>query len=435
MRELQNLDHEKWLLGAMMIDNRIIESPEVNEDLFSSQYHRAICKAIRSLHSRGTNADLMTVADEVKAAMSRGNFEPWHTKHDITYIASLTSLPSVANKTHYLESLKAASILRKLADLGTSIGAMVTDPVLEPQNIVQSIEQSLTALVTQSGSGYDLVANRLVRTMEQIKAAHERKGKIPGVTTGFELLDTMTGGFMPQEVTIIGGRPGTGKTAIALEMIIAACNEGRRVGLFSAEMSTESIIKRMVSNIGFVNSYALRTGNITTSDMQSIFEAFNKLKAMGVYVNDTPNIPLVSLISEARKMRRAEGVEIIFVDYLGLVGNEEKNVPRHEQVAGISKMLKQLSRELDIPFVVLSQVTRETHGKRPTMADLRDSGAVEQDADQIMLLFSQGWLDDKKTKIKVKAIVEKNRNGATGDVDMVFTPAVYRYNQAEVVDD
>jgi len=271
-------------------------------------------------------------------------------------------------------------------------------------------------------------------TLDQIEQAYKNKGKIPGVPTGFDLMDTMTGGFMRQEVTVIGGRPGTGKTAIALEMIISACNAGKRVGLFSAEMSTESIIKRMISNIGYVNSYAIRSGNLQSSDMQSIKEAYDKLKTMGIYVNDTPNIPLVNLISESRKMVRAEGVDIIYVDYLGLVNNDAKNVPRHEQVAGISKTLKQLSRELNIPVVVLSQVTRETHGKRPTMADLRDSGAVEQDADQIMLLFSQGWADEKKTRIKVTAILEKNRNGATGDINMIFTPAVYRYNQEAKID-
>jgi replicative DNA helicase len=241
----------------------------------------------------------------------------------------------------------------------------------------------------------------------------------------------MTNGWQNQDYIVIGARPSTGKTAGMLNSATAALRAGKKVGIFSAEMNTRSILLRMVSDWGNIDSKKLRSGFMGSTDALQVGETAQQIGKTGLFINDTPNISFQALVSDARRMVRKEKVEIIFIDYMGLIVNEKNNLKRHEQVSEISRNLKGLARELNIPIVVLSQLTRESHGSKPTIADLRESGSIEQDADLIILLQDLGYTDDSETCKKIKWIVGKQRNGQTGDISMIFKGAYMRMKESE----
>jgi replicative DNA helicase len=271
----------------------------------------------------------------------------------------------------------------------------------------------------------------MVEAIAEIEAAYRSKGALLGVPTGFPALDDKTNGWQKQALIIIGARPGAGKTSIALNMATAAVRKGVPVGIFSAEMSGPAIVKRLIADWGQVEYKRIQSGVMGGGDMAKIYQAFQDLADHTIRMNDRPGIALPDLVADARMMRRRDKVGILFIDYLSLVSNDRRDIPRHEQVAEISRTLKTLARELDIPVVVLSQLTREAQGERPKLSQLRDSGAVEQDADMVILLHNMGWTDDARTHVKINLIVEKNRNGATGDVPMIFRPAMMRFAEVE----
>jgi replicative DNA helicase len=216
-----------------------------------------------------------------------------------------------------------------------------------------------------------------------------------------------------------------------LNMASAALRSGKKVGIFSAEMNVESLIMRMLSDWANVDSNNMRSGFISNSQILAICDAGQRIAQTGLFINDTANIQFPALVSDARRMKRKEGVDIIFIDYMGLIVNEKNNLKRHEQVSEISRNLKGLARELDIPIVVLSQLTRESHGGKPTIADLRESGSLEQDADIIILLQDMGFTDEDKNCKKIKWIIGKQRNGAIGEISMIFKGNFMRMRQSE----
>jgi replicative DNA helicase len=280
-------------------------------------------------------------------------------------------------------------------------------------------------------NGYGHVSDSVPDVLKHIELNCKRRGQLSGIPTGFPQLDEMTNGWQNQDYIVIGARPSVGKTAGMLNSISAALRAKKKVGLFSAEMNVRSILMRMISDWANVDSTKLRSGFIANTDVMRIAEVCQEIGKTGLFVNDTPNIPFAQLVSDARRMKRKEGVEIIFIDYMGLITNEKNNLKRFEQVSEISRNLKGLARELDIPIVVLSQLTRESQGSKPTIADLRESGSIEQDADLIILLRDMGFTDDSKTCKKIQWIVGKQRNGATGDISMIFKGAFMRMKESE----
>ena len=255
-----------------------------------------------------------------------------------------------------------------------------------------------------------------------------------GVPSGFDALDNLTSGFQDSELTILGARPSIGKTALALSMAanIAVTN---RVpcGFFTLEMSDISLTMRILSAESRINSSTLRTGLTRPADFSKLTEAAGRIYDAPLIFQDTPNIPLLDLRSLARKMVNKYQVKIIFIDYIGLITPEDSRPPRYEQISAISRSLKALARELNIPLVALSQVGRQTEGKAPTLADLRDSGALEQDADVVLFLHRDRILDsddeprDNMGGVKTELIVAKQRNGPTDTVPVTFIPHFTRF--------
>jgi replicative DNA helicase len=237
-------------------------------------------------------------------------------------------------------------------------------------------------------------------------------------------------GMQKQDYIIIGARPSQGKTALALTMINAACKAGKSVGFFSAEMGILSILRRLASLEGSIEADKMRSGWFTPTDFASLRNVCDYLNEAKLYINETPNISLRALVSEAQKMKRNENIDIIFLDYISLVKNNSSK-PRHEQIAEISVEMKGLARSLDIPIVVLSQLRREAQGQKPQLNDLRESGQIEQDADLVCLLHNEGIHNGNPDILKYQLLVEKARNYATKTIDMLFYKKYTRFIELE----
>jgi len=404
-------EYESSLLGAILFDNKILDEYNITPQLFSTYFCKQVYHWIQQARARGAVADIREVALMMpdKAAL----------------VAQLTDKANMCNIKSYVDILSEAARMRGLIAMARHIGNMATDEASYSE-ISEYVDKELLKINEFRDNGYSHVSSALPDIIKHIEFLTKNKGQLTGIPTGFSTLDEMTNGWQCQDYIVIGARPSVGKTAGMLNSVSAALRVGKKVGLFSAEMNTRSILLRMISDMGNVNSSKLRSGFITSSDINKISEVCQDISKSGLFINDTPNIPFGQLVSDARRMKRKEGVDIIFIDYMGLITNEKANLKRHEQVSEISRSLKGLARELNIPMVVLSQLTRDSHGGKPTIADLRESGSIEQDADMIILLQDMGYTDDSETCKKVKWIVGKQRNGATGEISMIFKGAYMR---------
>lgn len=416
--KLENHEYEKALLGCILLDNRILEEYQIARNYFDHKDCMAVFDEIQKTVGR------KAVANIVELGLMRPDLAG--------FIAELTSqVPSAANAEFYVVELSELARRRGIAKLAREIAHRATSDE-NTGSIFEYIDQALVQIADLRQVGYQKVAGYMLDVTAALEGYYKNQGKLSGIATGFPALDAKTNGWQKQNLIIIGARPGTGKTSIALNLSSAALRDGKTVGFFSAEMSAQSIIMRIIADWGPVQYGNMMRGTMSQAEYTSLHEAARKLYECNMFINDAPAISLYELVSEARKMKRRENVDVIFVDYLSLVSNERKDMPRHEQVAQISKTLKALARELDIPVIVLSQLTREAQGERPKLSQLRDSGAVEQDADIVILLHNQGWIDERvKDKIRINLIIEKNRNGQVGDVPMVFTPSWMRFNEQQ----
>jgi replicative DNA helicase len=341
-------------------------------------------------------------------------------------------------------------------ELSGKLQEEIFDESQEIANVLDESERKLSDLQASSGTFTEkyqessILVNKTVdRLMERAK-----HGNIDGVKTGFIQLDEMTGGFQPAEFIVIGARPSVGKTAFAISMAVdIAIKRKIPTGFFSAEMTSMAIMERILAAEARVDSKRIRSAILRSQDMVNIVDAASRIYEGKLYIQDTPNIKLLDLRSQARRMKREKDIKILFIDYISLINPESKaNVPRHEQVAEISRSLKSLSRELQIPIVALSQVSRDAEGKEPNLANLRESGSVEQDADVVILLHRDRLADlsgnDKEGRNgnsnqqapqtiqgfpvqETKVILAKQRNGETGVITMGFQNQLVRFVDME----
>jgi replicative DNA helicase len=415
MKKFDQPEYEQSLLGAILFDNRILDEYEITASLLSNSFGKQVFHWVQQARARGVVADVREVALMMPKEAGQ--------------VAELTDHANMANVRHYVNTLKESARMRGLMAMARQVGSMAADDMTYDQ-ISEFIDKTLLEIDGMRENGYSHVSDSVPDVLKHIELSCQNRWKLSGIPTGFGKLDEMTNGWQDQDYIVVGARPSVGKTAGALNCISAALRAGHKVGLFSAEMNTRSILLRMISDWGNVDSTKLRSGFIGNADIMRIGEVCQELAKSGLFVNDTPNIPFSQLVSDARRMRRKDGVNIIFIDYMGLITNEKNNLKRYEQVSEISRGLKGLARELDIPIVVLSQLTRESQGNKPTIADLRESGSIEQDADIIILLRDMGYTDDTQSCKKIQWIVGKQRNGATGDISMIFKGAFMRMRES-----
>jgi replicative DNA helicase len=427
-----NGEAELASLGAMLLDEDAI--PTVFQYLrpedFYSNANRRVYGAILNLFNRGLKADIITVTEELRRA---GELD---LSGGPSYVASLTNVvPSSANVDYYAKIVRDCSLRRSLIRVAGEASAKSFDESLESRIVLEETQQKIFDLSTDRNTlSFKSAKDIIPRAIETIEKLYHNMGAYTGVPTGFDDLDSMTSGFQAAELVIIGARPSVGKTALALtmatHMAISERDGKRRIptAFFTLEMSDMALMQRLISSEANIDSNKIRAGLLKPGDFHSLMEAAGRIYEAPLYIVDMPNMKLLDLRAQARRLRAQQKVEIIFIDYLTLISSDNYNLPRHEQIAEISRSLKSLARELNIPIVALSQVRRDAEGKRPNLSDIRESGSIEQDADVVMFLHRERETDKKAdqqenpNKANTELIIAKQRNGPIGTVEIMFLP-------------
>ena len=430
-----NTEAEVATLGAILLDpdslSRVLSLLRA-EDFYRAAHSR-IYEAILLLWEKNEPIDLITVTEALKSA---GNLE---IGGGAVYVSSLTSsVPTSANIEYYARIVHETSVRRRLLSVAQQIVADAFGDSGESREIVEEAERRIFDLSEgQHAGGYKQAKDIVKQTVEAIEKLYRTKEDYTGIPSGFPALDKMLSGFQDSEFIIIGARPSVGKTALALTMASnMAIHRKIPVGFFSLEMSDMAIMQRLIASEARIASQKIRTGMLRPADFKSLTDAAGMIYDAPLWISDTPGMRLLDLRAQARRMRAQLSVRIIFVDYISLINNEHADLPRHEQIAEISRSFKALARELGIPIVALSQVTRDVEGKRPTLASIRESGSIEQDADVVMFLHrNRGESSedpDHANNVETELIVAKQRNGPVGTVRIAFVP---KYTRFESLDD
>lgn len=423
----QNIEAEQATLGAMLLDWSSVPDviTKLTADRFYSFQHQVIFEGIRSLANQSIHGDMLTLVNELTKL---GKLEQ---AGGTGYIASLTdTVPTSSNVTHYVDIVLDCATRRDLIRLSSELKAHALDETKDGKSILQTAEKKIFDMNFNSGTSCLHMMSDIIRdTITLIDMRYKNNEELTGIPSGIAQLDAMTSGFQNSELIIIGARPSIGKTAFALSMMqTIAIEKNIPCGFFSLEMSYQSIGQRLLAQVARVQSNKLRNGRLNIADFQKLQDAAGKCFNSPLYIVDTPNMQLMELKSMARQMAENQGVKIIFIDYIGLITTENPNAPVYETVSEISKSLKALARELNIPIVALCQVARAAEGEEPTLAQLRGSGSIEQDADVVLFLHRDRKIMEEKNPVQeAKCIVAKQRNGATGDVEMIFFPSFTKF--------
>lgn len=426
-----NLEAEKATLGALLLDwssvNEVVQ--HLRADNFYLPQHQVIFESLMHLFSAGTRGDILTLIDDLTKS---GNLEK---AGGAAYISSLTDVvPTSANIDYYANIVRDESTRRSLITLSQEIKAESFDETKECRSILEDTEQKIFQLNDGNQTSKVLAMTDIMPgTIKMIDTRYKNKSAFSGIPSGITELDSMTSGFQNSEMIIVGARPSMGKTALALSMMQhIAIEKEIPCGFFSLEMSGLQIGQRLVSQVARVSGKKIRNGMLKLDDFKKIQDAAGIIYNSPLYIVDVPNMKLLDLRAMARRMKVNQKVQIIFIDYIGLITSENPDQPMYEQQSAISKSLKALARELDIPVIVLCQVARQAEGDEPNLAQLRGSGSIEQDADVVMFIHGNRK-ENKETNEgydpvqQRKIIVAKQRNGPIGDVDVQFLSSYTKF--------
>ena len=428
-----DVEAERAVLGAILLDSEALR--EVLELLlaedFYSKSNALIYSAIKDLSGEGTEVDIVSIGQKLKLD------KILDTVGGHSYIAGLTeSVLSGANASYFANIIKDFSVRRQLLRISAKISTDSYDTTSECRDVIDNAEGALFQITNSTVSPPQLAQKIALDTFNAIERRATNKEAIQGVSTGFNGLDEILGGFHPSEFIVIGARPSVGKTALTISMIssITIHNHVPTV-FFSLEMTSMTIMQRLLSKEARIDATKIRKGTLRTADLTTLRDAIEPIYSSQFWIIDTPHLQMFDLRTLSRRLVRDHQVRIIFIDYLTLITADSLDLPRHEQVASISRSLKAMAHELDIPVVVLSQVTRDTEGRRPTLATIRESGSIEQDADVVIFLHREetNYDDDQhQDAIPVKVIVAKQRNGPVGSVELQFIPRFVSFEQTSV---
>ncbi len=426
-----NSEAEQATLGALLLDWGAVSTvlSYLRPDRFYSLQNQVIFEAMLSLFNKGQQGDILSLAEELR---STGKLD---SAGGVAYISSLTDqVPTSSNVDYYAKIVRDQSIRRELIKLSSNVISAAHDETKESRAVLEEAQNKIFALTDLDQTQNIVTMQELIpNTINVIEKHYKNRDAYTGIPSGFTDLDSMTSGFQNSELIIIGARPSMGKTAMALSMAqFMAVQHKIPVGFFSLEMSYQQIGQRLLSQEARIHAGKLRSGMLKIDDFTKLQEAAGRCYEAPLYIVDTPNIKLLDLRAMARRMRSIHDVKIIFIDYITLVTSENTAVPRHEQIAEISRSLKSLARELDIPIVALSQVKRDSEGREPNLADLRESGSIEQDADVVMFIHRDRVSSDDGLPLDAKIILSKQRNGPVGSVNLVFIPQYTKFeNKAD----
>jgi replicative DNA helicase len=432
----QNLEAELSVLGGLLLDNEMFHEvvPILKVEDFYRDSHQVIYRAMRDLYDLNKAIDAITLIDELTR---RGEFEK--AGGDETIRKALEETPSAANAKYHAQIVKQMAVSRALIEGANQILRDGYSKSFTADELLQSAERRIYAIAEEQAKGETIeIKDVIVEAMNRISARAEDRHAVTGVGTGFFDLDAVTNGFQGNQLIIIAGRPSMGKTAIALNICEHVICELRLAVLFvSLEMGEIELVDRLLSSRARVDGYKLRTGKgLGQQDMVQLGKAYNELHSAQLFIDSTPARNMLQITANARRLKLRQNVGLIVVDYIQLIDSEESRDSRQEQIAKISRRLKQLARELKIPVIALSQLNRAVENRedrRPRMADLRESGAIEQDADLVLLLHRPEYYDANDQPGVAELIIAKNRAGATDTVKLQFTKNLTRFENLSQV--
>lgn len=420
-----DIEAERAVLGALLLNWGAMGDVigKLRPERFYSLQNQVIFEALTELFSHNIQGDTLTLVDQLR---KNNKLEQ---AGGTAYIASLTdTVPSSANIEYYADIVLDRATRRDLIKISSELKAESFELGRESTALLDTAEQRIFALAERNETTVIHDArNIMIKEIEIIDARYNSKNQFTGVPTGFGKLDSYTSGFQNSELIIIGARPSIGKTALALSMMQnIALEKNIPCGFFSLEMPYESIGMRILSQESRVPMHKMRSGMLKYEDVKKIQDAAGRWFEAPLYTVDTPNMKLLELRAMARRMVKNHKVKIIFIDYIGLITTENPNAPVYDQMSEVSKSLKALARELEIPIVALCQVARAAEGEPPNLAQLRGSGSIEQDADVVMFLHRERLKEETPVQ-EATLILAKQRNGATGDIKISFIPAYSKF--------
>ena len=421
----QNIEAEESILGGILIENEAINrvTEILDADDFYRDAHRKIFNALINLSERDEPADLITLTNELRKT------DQLDSIGGASYLTSLIdSVPTAANIEYYAKIVKEKAILRKLIQTSTEI---ITQSYEDRGDVEVFLDEAERAIFEISEKrvrpSFYSIRDIVKESFKTIERLFQKKELVTGVPSGFKELDRMTAGFQPSDLIIIAGRPSMGKTAFCLNVAQYAAIENKiPVAVFSLEMSKEQLVIRMLCSEAHVEGTRLRTGYLNESDWPKLTIAAGNLSEAPIYIDDTAALSVLELRAKARRLKSDHGLGMVIIDYLQLMKGRARVENRQQEISEISRSLKALSKELSIPVIAVSQLSRKTEertGNRPQLSDLRESGAIEQDADLIIFIYRDeiyNRAEDNPNRGKAEVIIGKQRNGPIGKIDLAF---------------
>ncbi|WP_369821975.1 MULTISPECIES: replicative DNA helicase [unclassified Sporosarcina] len=419
-----NNEAEQSVIGAIFLEPQaLITASEIllPEDFYRIA-HKKIFETMLILSDKGQPVDLVTIAEELKVKNELEDVG------GISYITELANaVPTAANIVYYANIVEEKSLLRRLIRVATDIVEDGYTREDEVEALLGEAEKKMMEVSNRKNAGdFRHIKDVLVETYDNIELLHTRKGEVTGIPTGFRDLDKITAGFQRNDLIIVAARPSVGKTAFALNVAQnVATKTEENVAIFSLEMGAEQLVMRMLCAEGNIDAQVLRTGNLEADDWRKLTMAMGSLSNAGIFIDDSPGIRINEIRSKCRRLQQEHGLGMIMIDYLQLImGSGRGSDNRQQEVSEISRSLKALARELKVPVIALSQLSRgveQRQDKRPMMSDLRESGSIEQDADIVSFLYREDYYD-KETEMQnmIEIIIAKQRNGPTGTVTLAF---------------
>ncbi|OGB74666.1 replicative DNA helicase [candidate division Kazan bacterium RIFCSPHIGHO2_01_FULL_49_10] len=429
----QNLEAERSLLGSLLLDkDAMIKVADIlRQDDFYEDRHRLIFESMLALYEKRRPIDAVTLTDTLR---DKGQLE---VIGGASYLAELVgSLPSSANVARYAEIIASKATLRRLIAAANNISVLSRDQGSEVDDVLDRAEQTLFAVSQRYlKSGFVSVKDTLGAAFERIDKLHEHRGQLRGIPTGYRSLDNVLAGFQKSDLVVVAARPSIGKTSLVLNFALNAALAGFSVGMFHLEMSAQQVTERLISAQSGIDSWRLRTGNLREEDFSRINDAMSVLSELSIYIDDSPGMNVMEMRTKARRLQMEKGLDLLVIDYLQLMESRSRSDNRVQEISEISRSLKGLARELDIPVIAVSQLSRAVEQrpkKIPQLSDLRESGSIEQDADVVMFIYREDYYEKDSEKPNVaEVIVAKHRNGPVGRVELYFQPETMVFRSLE----
>jgi len=431
----KSIEAERAVLGCILLNEKAayISVEKLTAADFYAPKHALVFECINELILESRPVDLVSVTDKLNIKNKYNESEDIRDLSDMTLV-----VPTIENLEEYIDIIKAKSTLRRLAAASNEIISEVYQPDQTVETLLNKAGDLIYNIaVGDSSTGLEHIQKSLVESYAIMAAQAKNKSKILGLSTGFNSFDERLSGFQPTQLIIIAGRPGMGKTSFGLNILQhIALREQKPVAMFSLEMSKEQLSTRLMCAEARVDSQKTRTGQLSTKDFEKLAEAAERLSKSPIFIDDTPGVTLTEILAKCRRVKMEHGLSLVMIDYLQLMNSSKRTENRQQEISEITRSVKLMAKELNLPVLLLSQLSRASEKRNkdermPVLSDLRESGSIEQDADVVIFLHRENYYDEEADKGLAKVKIAKQRNGPTGVIDMVWNGEYTRFQESE----